>query len=145
MERSPSWEANSHSACQETPRICETRRYITVFTTSHNCPYHEMNLVHTLYTTSLRFILILSSHIKYQLTLQEVLYLQILRDSFYCINVVLLCPVLTEAFRGFVRPFQTNYGTVSWHKPLAAAVLVALKATDRRGRAVTSLTRVCGI
>jgi hypothetical protein len=72
-----------------------------------------MNLVHTLYTTSLRFILILSSHIKYQLTLQEVLYLQILRDSFYCINVVLLCPVLTEAFRGFVRPFQTNYGTVS--------------------------------
>jgi hypothetical protein len=63
MERSPSWEANSHSASQDIPRFYGTRKFITMFTRScHGCltwawwiqstPSHHI---------SLRSILILSS------------------------------------------------------------------------------------
>jgi hypothetical protein len=42
MDQSPSWDADSHSASQETPSFYGTQRFITVFTQQPaNGPYPE--------------------------------------------------------------------------------------------------------
>jgi hypothetical protein len=64
MQRIP-WEANSHSACQKISRSVWFSRFITVFTRVHYSSLSWARYIHFApsLTISLRFILILSSHI----------------------------------------------------------------------------------
>jgi hypothetical protein len=65
MEQSPSWEANSHSASQEISAFHGTWRFITVFIRARHWPlsWARCILFTPSHTVTLRFILILSSHL----------------------------------------------------------------------------------
>ena len=47
LEQNPSWEANRSSACQGTPRIYGTWKFITTFTRAHHNPACASPLPHT--------------------------------------------------------------------------------------------------
>ena len=68
-ELSPSWEANRFSASQEIPRIYGTRRFITAFTSARHLSISSARSVQSWspHPTSLRSILILSSHLRLRL------------------------------------------------------------------------------
>jgi hypothetical protein len=54
MERPPS-EANNWIACQEIPRFCGTRKFITIFTRAHHLDLilSQFNPIHTLFQDAL--------------------------------------------------------------------------------------------
>jgi hypothetical protein len=62
----PSWEAASCSATQELNKFYGTRRFTTVFTRAFHCSltYAKSGQFLTLYSISLRFILILSFYLR---------------------------------------------------------------------------------
>jgi len=66
MERSPSWEASSHSASQKFLASYGIRRFITVFTTARHWPLSWASWTQSTpsYPVSLRSILILSCHLR---------------------------------------------------------------------------------
>jgi hypothetical protein len=72
MEQSPSWEANTHSARQEIPRLYGTRRFITVFTKARHRSLTRTRCIQstTFHPISLRSTLILSCHLHIKIDLK---------------------------------------------------------------------------
>ena len=66
MVQSPSWEANRFAASQEIPPFHGTRRFITALTSVRHLSLSWASPTQSIYphSTSLRFIIILSTHLR---------------------------------------------------------------------------------